>query len=173
MKKVVITGPESSGKSILAHELSQYFNCPVNSEFAREYLSASNGLYNYEDLLVIAKGQIDSEEDKKHSIDSPPFYFLDTDLITIKIWSLEKYGKCHAWIEEKIDQNSVDLYLLCKPDIPWEPDPLRENPLDRDRLYDVYKTLLDQLHMPYKEINGDFKSRLQKGIGYCKELSGE
>ena len=86
---------------------------------------------------------------------------LDTDLITIKIWSEYKFGNCDTWILDKIEeqQNEIRLYLLCKPDIPWESDPLRENPNDRMELFEIYKMELDNLEHNYYIVEG--KDRLE------------
>ena len=97
MRKIIITGPESSGKTTLCKSLSKHFKIPFAKEFAREYLQKKNKNYIEEDLIKIAEGQLISE--KKHIL-------LDTDLITIKVWSNYKYGRCNKWILKKIENQS-------------------------------------------------------------------
>ena len=67
--------------------------------------------------------------------------FCDTDLITIKIWSDYKYQKCDDWITQKINSQKKEkrIYILCKPDLPWEYDPQRKNKDSRDELFNTYK----------------------------------
>lgn len=155
MNKVIITGPESSGKTTLCENLAQHFKLSFSKEFARFYLEKNGGNYNQSDLLEIAKGQLLSE--KNHQI-------LDTDLITIKIWSEYKYGACDTWILEKIKEQKLEqrFYLLCKPDIPWQSDPLRENPDNRDELYEIYKMELEELGLIYSIIEEE--NRLENSI---------
>jgi len=155
MLKIIITGPESSGKTTLCKALSKHFNLPFSKEYAREYLEKLNRNYNQDDLLKIAKGQLKSEQNTQ---------LLDTDLITIKIWSEYKYGSCDNWILDQIEKQKTEkrIYLLCKPDIPWEADPLRENPNDREELFEIYKKEIESLEHDYFIV--DAENRLEKII---------
>tara|TARA_B100001287_G_scaffold276860_1_gene290238 strand:+ start:2919 stop:3407 length:489 start_codon:yes stop_codon:yes gene_type:complete len=142
MYKIIVTGPECSGKTTLAKKLSQYFKISFAKEYAREYLEKNGLVYEQNDLLKIAQKQI--EKEKK-------FNLLDTDLLTIKIWSEYKYGNCNDWILEKI-RNQISqkrIYILCKPDIKWQYDPQRENQHNREKLYTIYKKELDLLGHKY------------------------
>ena len=148
MRKIIITGPESSGKTTLCKSLSKHFKIPFAKEFAREYLQKKNKNYIEEDLIKIAEGQLISE--KKHIL-------LDTDLITIKVWSNYKYGRCNKWILKKIENQKYEsrLYLLCKPDIEWEKDNLRENPKNRKGIFEIYKKELKNLNHDFFIIEGN------------------
>ena len=148
MLKIIVTGPESSGKTTLCKKLSKHFKIPFTKEFAREYLNVLSRDYSQDDLLKIAKGQLASEHN---------FQLLDTDLITIKIWSEYKYGNCDKWILEQIEKQKTEkrFYLLCKPDIHWEADPLRENPNNRNGLFELYKKELEDLEYNYLIVKGE------------------
>ena len=142
MYKIIVTGPECSGKTTLSKKLSQHFKISFAKEYAREYLEKNGLVYEQNDLLKIAQKQI--EKEKK-------FNLLDTDLLTIKIWSEYKYGNCNDWILEKI-RNQISqkrIYILCKPDIKWQYDPQRENQHNREKLYTIYKKELDLLGHKY------------------------
>ena len=130
-----MTGPESSGKTTLCKTLSEHFKISFTEEYARVYLNNLDREYKEEDLLEIAKGQFQSENNSQ---------LLDTDLITIKIWSGYKYEKCDKWILNQIEKQKSEkrVYLLCKPNIPWKADPLRENSEDRNELFKMYRTEL-------------------------------
>ena len=130
MLKIIVTGPESSGKTTLCKALYEHFNISFTKEYAREYLDALNRDYNQGDLLKIAKGQLQAENGMQ---------LLDTDLITLKIWSEYKYGSCDKWILTQIEKQKSEkrFYLLCKPDIPWEAETQRENPNDREKLFEM------------------------------------
>ena len=145
--KIIVTGPESSGKTTLCQQLSTHFNIPFAKEFARHYIDSLDKGYIIDDLLPIAKGQLQSEFNSQ---------LLDTDLITIKIWSEYKYGRCEKWIIDKIEKQKTEtrFYLLCKPDISWEADNQRENPNDRDAIFEIYKEELDDLGHKYSIVEG-------------------
>tara|TARA_B100000927_G_scaffold277793_1_gene259760 strand:+ start:157 stop:657 length:501 start_codon:yes stop_codon:yes gene_type:complete len=161
--KIIITGPESCGKTTLCRSLAKFYNTNFVKEFARSFLNKKNIKYNYEDLLIIAHKQFDLEQ-------KSDLLFYDTDLITIKIWSKLKYSKCDSWITEKIKNQEKEnrFYLLCKPDIPWEPDPMRENKNDRDKIFEVYKSELDLLGHSYKVISG--KKRFELALNSIKKI---
>ena len=145
MIKFIVTGPESSGKTTMCKAISKYFKINYVDEYAREYLNNLNRSYNKPDLLKIAQFQ-KNLENKRRKIT-----LLDTDLITIKIWSLYKYNSCDEWILNQIESQRSEkrFYFLCKPDVPWEDDPLRENPHNRDEIYNLYKTELENLNANY------------------------
>ena len=162
MLKIVITGPESTGKSTLSKQLANHFKVAMVEEYARTYLQNLTKNYIQQDLTEIAKGQI-AIEDKALEIDSK-FIFYDTSLEVIKIWSEFKYKSCDSFITKSLQQRQPDLYLLMKPDVPWEPDPLRENPTNRQELFGLYKNELVTSKVPFYEISGNGKERLTKAI---------
>ena len=153
--KIIITGPESSGKTTLCNALSKHFNLPFSKEYAREYLEKLNSNYTQDDLLKIAKGQLQTENGLQ---------LLDTDLITLKIWSEYKYGSCDKWILTQIEKQKAEkrFYLLCKPDIPWQADKQRENPNEREELFKIYKQELDDLEHTYFIVDGE--NRMENSI---------
>lgn len=161
MYKIVITGPESSGKTTLCKALSSHFNLPFIKEYAREYLHLLSNDYNQSDLTEIAKGQLQSENEMQ---------LLDTDLVTLKIWSKYKYSSCDKWILDKIEKQKSEnrFYLLCKPDIPWKPDPLRENPRERMNIFNLYKDELTNLEHDYFIVEGE--NRIKNSISKISYL---
>ena len=170
MKKIVITGPESTGKSSLAKSLSAHFKSPMVPEYAVEYLDNLGREYAYNDLVKIAKGQIELEE-MILSKSKSKFGIIDTDLITIKIWSKVKFDKVNRWIMKTIRGRKYDLYLLCKPDIPWEYSEYRENPDDRDWLFTLYEKELKKYKKKYVIIEGLGQERTNTAINIIKNLA--
>lgn len=128
-------------------------------EFSREYLAKLDRKYHYGDILEIAKGQFAREEEATAKANK--VIFIDTDFIVNKIWCEDKFGKCHTWINEMISNHVYDLYLLCNTDIPWSPDPLRENPGDRDRLFTIYLKELKSRQFPFHIIKGTGRERTE------------
>ena len=154
MFKIIITGPESSGKTTLCKSLSEHYKIPFTKEFARGYLTDLGKNYLQEDLLEIATGQLENEQ---LTNDNQQISLHDTDLITLKIWSDYKYGNCNNWILEQIEKQKVEnrFYLLCKPDLKWDYDPLRENPTNRNELLEIYKQELENLGHKFLIIKGE------------------
>ena len=169
VKKIVIIGPESTGKSTLGQLLAKHFDGYFCPEFAREYLLEHGTQYSFDDLLTIAKGQIKLEEDHvKSAVNGAqkPIVFIDTDMYVMKVWSEFVFGKNHPFIAEQIAERKYDFYLLCKPDLPWVKDELREYPdLERrEALYAIYKNILQNQTTPWVEISGDYSQRLAIAI---------
>ena len=143
MKKIVIIGPESTGKSTLSKQLSKHYKTVWCPEFAREYLSEKGMDYSFDDLLNIAQGQTTLEYNIMAEATNG-FYFIDTDMYVMKVWCEVAFNNCHTWILKQIAAQNYDLYLLCDVDLPWVKDDLREYPdLEiRKKLFKMYKDLL-------------------------------
>jgi len=176
LKKIVILGPESTGKSTLSEQLAQHYETMWCPEFAREYLLTNGINYDYDDLLTIAKGQLaledeyattlenQSEEMLEHGEHLP--LFIDTDMYVMKVWNEFVFGKCHRFVLDEIVKRQYDLYLLCNIDLPWIEDELREYPdiESRKKLYRIYKDMMVNQTVPWVEISGSYEERLQKAI---------
>jgi NadR type nicotinamide-nucleotide adenylyltransferase len=162
IRKIAITGPESTGKSILAEQLAEHYHTLWVPEYAREYINHLDRPYNQDDILEIAKGQIRSEVSICRQANE--LLICDTELIVTKIWSEVKYGNCDPWILEKIAGNNYNLFLLCDIDLPWEDDPQRENPHDREYLFHLYKEELTKRALPFFVISGFGNERLKNAI---------
>lgn len=167
MKTILITGPESSGKSTLAKRLGMQFDFLVLDEYARDYLEQHGPTYTQETILDIAKSHTQKYE-QLIDRNSHELVLLDSYLLNLKIWSTEKYASCDPFILNKLDAFTPDLVLLCTPDIPWEADALRENPQDRDRLFEIYQKELDRYAWNY--IRVDKTNRTNKIEQYIKEF---
>jgi NadR type nicotinamide-nucleotide adenylyltransferase len=174
LKKIVIIGPESTGKSTLCEALAGFYGTAWVREYAREYLEEHGMGYGYETLTTIARGQLALEEKGVERVEARAegILFIDTDLYVIKVWSEYVFGRCETWILEEIARRKYDGYLLCNTDLPWADDPLREypDPGIRERLYHIYKDLLINQSVPWAEITGTSDQRLQHAIGAVGRL---
>ena len=88
MKKIVVIGPESSGKSTLCEDLSAHFKSSYLPEYARIYLENNGSQYTYQDVLKMAKGQIESEELFTLQNTERSLLLLDTNYLVYKVWIL-------------------------------------------------------------------------------------
>ena len=151
MRVVCAVGAESTGKTTLCQYLAQRFGVPWLPEYARDYLIAGRP-YDDNDVAAIAKGQMCREAELLAGANGQAV--LDTDLAVIVIWWRERFGPLPEWIESAFAAQSPRLYLLCRPDIEWQFDPLRESPGDRWRLHELYQRLLADRQLPFVEVAG-------------------
>ena len=177
LKKIVVIGPESTGKSTLCEQLAAHYKTDWVREYAREYLLTNGKEYTYDSLLDIAKGQVEKEE---LTVDSWQLrageeqlpIFIDTDMYVMKVWSEFVFQKCNNWILNRIVERKYDLYLLCNIDLPWVKDELREYPdlVSREKLYHYYKESMIEQNVPWVGISGSYEERLQKAISAVDAL---
>jgi NadR type nicotinamide-nucleotide adenylyltransferase len=171
--KVVLFGPESTGKTTLSRQLARYYNSVWVPEYAREYLQNK---WNNErktcepnDLLPIAKGQMRLENQLAQKTDT--VLICDTDLLETKVYSEAYYiGSCDPILEKYALENTYDLYLLTYIDTPWEADDLRDKPEYRKEMFEAFKNELIKQKRPYILLKGDKKTRLEKAIKHIDKL---
>jgi NadR type nicotinamide-nucleotide adenylyltransferase len=181
IKKIVLIGPESTGKSTLSASLAAHFSTIWCREYAREYLLEHGTDYDFNDLLTIARGQLKLEdttasllklETRSTSSENPAVLFIDTDMYVMKVWCEFVFGQCHTEILEQILERRYDGYLLCKPDLPWVQDELREypDPESRTALYHIYRDILINQSVPWFEVQGNDPDRTAAAISWVTEL---
>ncbi|MFO7940038.1 MAG: ATP-binding protein [Bacteroidales bacterium] len=168
MKRVVICGPESTGKTVLSKALADYFQVPWVPEIARAYIEQLNRQYTYDDVAFIAQKQI--EQDKQLEKQQLPWVIFDTWLIITKVWFEVVYRKNPKWLTLYMQQQHIDLVLLCAPDIPWVADGVRENGgAMRNILFQRYQHEIERLAAPFVVIQGDGQVRTQQAIDVIKQ----
>ncbi|MDP4282549.1 MAG: ATP-binding protein [Bacteroidota bacterium] len=168
--KIAVTGPESTGKSILTEQLAHHYHTNFVPEYAREYIDKLQRPYNQEDILVIAQNQILNEHTLEKQANQ--IIFCDTELIVTKIWSEVKYSSCDPWILKTILENPYDLYLLCNIDIPWVDDPQREHPQMREYLFNLYFRELTDRKVSFAIVNGLGMRRLHNAVRIIEKYFG-
>jgi NadR type nicotinamide-nucleotide adenylyltransferase len=160
VRRISLTGPESTGKSTLAAQLAAHYGTVFVPEVARTYLEENGPQYTLADLEVIAQGQLDAEE--AAATHANQLLFCDTDLLVIKIWAENAFGTCPAWVLAELAQPRYALTLLLGIDLPWEADPLREHPepAQRQHFYNLYRAELQARRWPFVEVSGSPVQRL-------------
>ena len=168
MKKIVITGPESTGKTTLAEALAQRLNAYLIPEYARSYIERLNRPYTYSDVEIIAKHQLE-EESRFSGIGVSGILLMDTWLIITKVWFEVVYGTAPEWIGKHIATDDIDLFLVCAPDIPWIADPVRENGGKmRLKLFERYCKEIENHGFTYEIVRGAGELRLQNALNLLK-----
>ena len=168
MIRIAITGPESTGKSSLTEQLAKHFDCPFVPEYAREYLEKNGPGYTMADIEKIASVQVKLEEGKSKS--PARFLFCDSDLLICKIWLKYVFNSSIPWIDKEASSQKYSHTFLMNYDLPWQPDPLRENPENRDYLFNLYKEELEISGRPFSVISGKDEERTNMAIDIIQNL---
>lgn len=168
IKKVVVIGPECTGKSELSQFLAGHFKTEWVAEYARAYLNKLIRPYEQSDLTKIAHGQVRMEEEWMQ--DANKVLICDTNAIVVKVWSEFKFGNCEPEILKVIQERKYDLYLLTNIDIPWEEDPQREHPDKRDYFFQIFKKEVEKSGLPFVIIDGVREERRKKAIDAIEAL---
>ncbi|MFD1614531.1 AAA family ATPase [Gelatiniphilus marinus] len=171
--KVVLFGPESTGKTTLSRQLARYYNSIWVPEYAREYLQNK---WNNErktcepkDLLPIAEGQMRLENELAQKTNT--VLICDTDLLETKVYSEAYYlGTCDPILEKYALQNTYNLYFLTYIDTPWEADDLRDKPEHRKEMFQAFENALINNNRPYVLLKGNKKERLETAIKHIDKL---
>lgn len=166
--RIAITGPESTGKTTLAKRLAKVYGGKYIAEHAREYIMHLKRPYTFEDVEIIAGTQV--EHYFASQISSAQLFFFDTWLIITKVWFKWVFGKTPAWLEDRIKECPIDFYLLCKPDIPWKADQVRENGGEnRIKLFEEYREELINYGFAFAEVEGTGDARLYCAIAAIRK----
>lgn len=180
IQRIVVIGPESTGKSTLCAELAQHYETMWVAEYARQYLITNGKKYTQNDLLSIAQGQWNLEEEAVNIIQSlaykpNPFkLFIDTDMLVMKVWSEYVFGDCHEWILRAAAKQERSMYLLCAPDLPWTADELREYPDEGPRraLFHYYQDMLVHQQLPWALVKGTADQRTSIAVEEINRILG-
>jgi HTH-type transcriptional regulator, transcriptional repressor of NAD biosynthesis genes len=162
IKKIVLFGSESTGKSTLAAQLAEYYQTVWVPEFAREYLENEKMTTVYEDIIPIAQGQMRLEDEQMPFANK--ILFCDTDILETKVYSESYFNKTPDWLLQEIENRRYDFYLLTDIDLPWVADGLRDRPHRREEMHTLFLHELLYRRVPFVQISGTQNERLQKAI---------
>lgn len=160
MIRVGVIGPESTGKSTLCEELAERCGYRCIKEYARTYVEKLGRPYTYDDVLQIARQQLE----ELRATYPEPVVLYDTELIITKVWMQYVYGKVAPEVVRAIQEQPMDMYLIMLPDIAAEPDPVRENLDKREYLLNLYVDEVKQTKRPYYLIGGQGEARTRAAM---------
>jgi NadR type nicotinamide-nucleotide adenylyltransferase len=168
MKKIVISGPESTGKTTLSEALALDLNAILIPEYARSYIEGLNKPYTFSDVEAIAKHQIKLEISTM-ALNPQGIIIMDTWMIITKVWFDVVFGRIPEWIDNYIASSKIDLFLVCAPDLPWVADPVRENGGEmRQKLFERYCKEIEYYGFSYEVLAGSDKIRMQNALKFIK-----
>ncbi len=162
VRRVVLTGSESTGKTTLARRLAAHYGTVASREFVREYAVARGNRLGFGDHGPIARGQMAAENEAVAA--ARRVVFLDTDLVSTVVYCEHYYGRCPAWIAAAAAARAADLYLLLDVDLPWVPDPARDRGDRRDEMHALFRGRLEAMALPYVEIAGLGEARVAAAV---------
>ncbi len=168
VKRVVVIGPECTGKSELSKFLAAHFKTVCVEEYARAYLNKLVRKYERSDLTKIAHGQARMEDE--WIPDANRVLICDTNAIVVKVWSEFKYGDLDPDIQRIIDIRHYDLYLLTYIDVPWEDDPQREHPDKREHFWKIFESEVARSGVPSRVIRGSREQRQKDAVDAIQAL---
>lgn len=171
--RVVLYGPESTGKTTLAKALADHYQTSWVPEFARSYLQEKwdkqQAVCTLADLPIIAHGQVAAENTAIAQANR--IIFCDTNILVTKVWSETHFdGYCAPELNTILAQTHYDLYLLTSIDVPWEKDDLRDRPNDREQMFIYFKQQLEAYNLPFLVLEGSLEERVEKAVTVIDQL---
>lgn len=161
MKRVVLIGSESTGKTTLAQRLAEHYHVTWVPEFVREYADRKGGTLEFSDHGPIARGQISLEDEyRTAALDRHDALLVqDTDLLSTAVYCEHYYGTCPGWIQDAAGQRRPDLYLLFDIDLPWTADPQRDRGHMRAEMHALFRDAVERSGAPYVIVSGGGEHR--------------
>ncbi len=175
LRRVVLIGPESTGKTWLARRLASELVAPWSEEYAREFAEAHPRPIVYDDAEVIARGQVANEDAAiaRARVGGSPLVIHDTDLVSTEVYCRHYYGDCPAWIPPAAAARLADLYLLHDIDVAWEADGhLRVEPGRREELFGTFRASLARLGARVVVIRGNWDERFALAESAISDVVG-
>ena len=171
--KIVLFGPESTGKTTLSEDLAAHYKSPLVKEYMRAYLQkvwdSEKRICEPKDMIPIAEGQMEAENRLSQIAEN--LLICDTNLLELKVYSEAYYdGYCDPLLLKHALNNTYDLCFLTYIDVPWTPDDLRDKPYDREGMFQRFQNNLEQYNKPYVLLKGNREERLKNAVKEIDQL---
>ncbi len=174
-KHIIVTGPESTGKTTLSKKMAEELGAVWIPEYARGYLEAAGRRAKKEDFphFVRATQQLLEagfrQQERRNKI--PSVVIQDTSHEVYHLWQSDKFS-LSSLVVDAFKNDQPDAYLLCTPDLPWQADPLREDPHRRQELFLAIQALIKTSGCPVIEVSGFGESRTKNALGQLAHILG-
>lgn len=166
MKKIVLIGPECTGKTTLARALADRLGGVYVPEYSRPYSirvrSEQGRNLTLDDVMPIVRGQIAAEAGA--AAQNPDYIFIDSNPLASAVYSMWYYGREPEGLDGIVSSMKYDMYLLCAPDIEWEDDPARDMPVGREGIFAMFEEALAVRMLPFAVISGEGDERFENAI---------
>ncbi len=170
--RVVLTGPECTGKTALAQLLARELETVWVPEYAREHAEGCGNALTAADVEPIARGQMANED--RLAPQASRVLLLDTDLISTVVYARFYYGSCPPWIEAEARRRCGDLYLLLDTDVPWQPDAARDTGGEaREDLFDAFRAALDEFETRWEIVSGEWEERAAFALRHVSQIGSD
>ena len=169
MKRVCVTGPESTGKTTLAARLAAYYRTVWVPEASRIYAERKQSPLLVSDVAPIAREHVAMADEAVPA--AGRLIVLDTDLLSTAVYSQHYYGVVPPEVKALERARRADLYLLCDVDVPWLPDGIRDRPTNREAMLAVFREALETRKLRWTMITGDWETRWQTAIDAVRTIS--
>ena len=172
MKRVVLIGSESTGKTTLAERLARHYGVSWVPEFVRDYAVAKGSPLEASDVESIARGQLAREDELRTRAAASNDHLLisDTDLLSTAVYAAHYYGRAPDWVTEAARLRRPDLYLLLDIDLPWTPDPQRDRGHRRAEMHALFRSAVEASGTPFVVISGDTPGRFDSARAAIDDL---
>lgn len=167
VRRIVLIGAESTGKTTLCQQLAERFNTIWVPEYGREHwerkvagLAMNDPLpsWNHEEFVQIAAEQQSRENSMAREANR--VLFCDTNAYTTGTWHQRYYGCRDARVDAIGSADKVDLYLLTAPDVPFVQDGFRDGESIRHWMHEQFRGQLTKKLVPWRLIEGSYAARL-------------
>ena len=171
MKRVVLIGSESTGKTELARRLGAHYGVDFVPEFVRHFAETKQAPLEYADHEAIGRGQIALED--AAIARGEPLVLQDTDLLSSAVYHYHYYHRVPEWIAEESRRRRPDLYLLMDIDVPWIPDPARDRGARREEVHELFERAVRKSGVRYEVVRGNWDERYRKAVRAIDALMSE
>lgn len=174
VRRVVLIGAESTGKTTLAQALAAHYHTRWVPEFGREYWEAKVSAalpeshagtthdapveFTSDEFRHIADEQ--QRRENQAAREANRVLICDTNAFATGTWHERYLGHRDEVVDAIGRRDRVDLYLLAEPDFPFVQDGWRDGEHVRDSMHASFARQLATLPIPVVRLRGPMQERM-------------